>query len=694
MLLAIIAGLITLVVLVAGVVVFFNVRSSRTEQHAKSSLRYAAIKTVGVSAEAPKTAQGARPTRVQEGGAPGAAPAEGLRSRFMAVFVLFAVVFGSLAAKLWSLQILQGEQYRRQADENQYTIVRTPAPRGIIYDRNGVALVANRSSLTVLADAEVASDRDVLLRLSALLGLPYGVVRQRAQDTTGGVQSQRVIASDVDLRQVAFISEHQDAFPGVTTENRTDRVYPYGSLAAHALGYVQTVSESDLENVAEGRDLEMGDMVGKTGVEQAYENLLAGDHGQRRLVADAEGNVRQVVSEIAPSKGNDVYLTIDAKVQTAADQILKETIAPNGSIGSGSGTAAAIVCIDVTNGEIIAMSSYPTYDPADFVHGISEERYTAYNDNEYHPLNDRVIAGEYAAGSTYKAFTGLAGLEYGFATADSYWTCTGEWTGFGSEYPQHCWDLNGHGTLDLRQGVVVSCDTVFYEIAKSFYENRNTVGEDAMQNVIKEFGFGKETGVDLAGERVGRVPTPQWKREYYTDAPEEQAWLPGDSSNMVIGQGNVLVTPLQLAVAYGGVATGKLLKPHIFKEARNSEGNVVLSAQTEETGVPNIEEQYYDYMRDALHGVATEEEAVSALWSEVGISAAAKTGTAEVDGKEDFALFACYAPYEDPKYAIACVIEEGKGGSSTAAPAAVKLMDAALKALDGKLETEPTVISA
>lgn len=694
MLQAIIAGLVTLIVLVVGVLIVFNVRSSRSEQRAKSSLHYASIRSVGVSAETPRTANGTRPAHVQEGSRPGTVPAEAVRSRFTAVFILLAIVFGSLAAKLWSLQILQSEQYRRQADENRYTTVMTPAPRGVIYDRNGVALVTNRTSLTVLADAEVANDRDVLLRLSALLGLPYGVVRQRAQDTTGGAQSQRVIASDVDLRNIAFISEHQDAFPGVTTEARTDRIYPYGALAAHALGYVQTVSESDLENMSPGQELEMGDMVGRSGAEQSFESLLAGDHGVRQLVADAEGNVRQVVSEIPPTKGNDVYLTIDAKVQTVADQALAELVAPGGAFGSGTGTAAAIVCMDATNGDIIAMSSYPTYNPADFVHGISDERYDAYNNNEYHPLNNRVISGEYAAGSTYKAFTGLAGMEYGFATPSTAWTCSGTWTGFGEEYAQDCWDLNGHGTIDLRTGVVVSCDTVFYEIAKNFYLNRESIGEDAMQNVIKEFGFGRATGIDLAGEAVGRVPTPQWKREYYADAPEEQTWLPGDSTNMVIGQGNVLVTPMQLAVGYVGVATGRLLQPHIFKEARNSEGNVVLTAQTVETGVPNIEQDYYDYMRDALHGMATEDSTVAPLFAERGISAASKTGTAEVFGKEDFALFACYAPYEDPKYVVACVVEEGIGGASAAAPVSADVMAAALSALDGTLETQPTVFSA
>lgn len=692
---AFIAGIITLVVLCIALAVFFNVRNKRNEQpRAKSKLRYAAIQTVGVAAEAPRAAHGTGPTRVREGSKPGVVPADILRRRFLAIFAMLAVVFGALIIRLWGIQILQGDDYRRRADENRYTIVTTPAPRGVIYDRNGIALVDNRSSLTVLVDAEVAQDRDVLLRLSALLGLPYSVVRQRALDISAGAQSQRVIASDVDLRNIAFIAEHHDAFPGVTTENRTDRVYPYGALAAHALGYVQTASQADLDSIRPGQQIEMGDMVGRTGIEQAYESLLAGDHGQRRLVADAQGNVRQVISEIEPTKGNDVYLTLDAGVQTVADRALANLIAPDGAIGSGVGTAAAIVCMDVTNGDIVAMASYPTYNPSDFVHGISEERYAAYQNNEYHPLNDRVIAGEYAAGSTYKAFTGIAGLKYGFADTARTWNCTGTWTGFGEEYAQSCWELRGHGAVNLRTGIVVSCDTVFYEIAKNFYESRDRIGEDAMQNVIKEFGFGRVTGIDLAGESAGRVPTPQWKREYYDVAPEQQTWLPGDSTNMSIGQGNVLVTPLQLAVGYGGVATGRLVQPHLFKEARNSEGSVVLTSDVVETPINDIDESLFTYMRDALHGMAHEDATVAPLFNERGISAAAKTGTAENFGREDFALFACYAPYENPKYVVACVVEEGLGGAAAAAPVSVEVLAAALDANEGKLEQQPGVIPA
>lgn len=693
MLQAILVGLGTLIVLVVAVVVFFNVRHANSSPKAKNSLRFASIRSVGVSAEAPRSSSGSGATRVRSTTHASQNPSDQLRGRFAAAYVLFAAVFGSLAARLWSMQVLETETYRRKAELNQYTTVATPAPRGVIYDRNGIGLAENRSVLTVLADAEVAKDHDVLLRLSALLGLPYAVVRSRAQDATSGAQSQRVIASDVDLRDVAFITEHQSAFPGVTTETRTERSYPFGSLAAHVLGYTSNVTQEALENVSAGREIEMGDVIGSGGVEETYDRLLAGDHGQRTLVADATGKVRQVVSETEPAKGNDLYLTIDARVQSVADKGLAKLVAPEGAIGSGTGSAAAIVCIDCTNGDVIAMASYPTFRPASFIGGIPEHLWNAYQEESSHyPLNNRAISGTYPAGSTYKAFTGLAGLEYGFADSARTWNCTGMWTGFGEEYAQGCWDLNGHGTIDFRRSVVVSCDTVYYEIAKNFYENRARIGEDAMQNVIKEFGFGSITGIDLSGEAAGRVPTPQWKREWYADAPEEQTWLPGDSTNMSIGQGNVLVTPLQLAVGYGGVATGRLIKPHVFKEARNSKGETVLTAQVEEIGVPQIEEEYYAIMRDALHGMATEDGDVSLDFAKYGIDAASKTGTAEVAGKEDFGLFCCYAPFDDPKYVVACVVEEGIGGASAAAPISAEVLDAALRANEGTLDIQPEVV--
>ena len=408
MLSAILTTFAALVVLGVILAVVFRVRANSAHSRAADRMRVRSVTSVGIAAETPKTTHSAAPSGPSMGG--GVAAGEGLRNRFTAVGVIALGIFGALTAKLFGLQIIEAASYSEEADANLYTTVNTPAPRGVIYDANGIAMVANRQVQTVLADADVAKNSDVILRLSSLLGIPYEVVRSRILDSSSGAQSQRVVASDVKLRDIAYISEHRDAFPGVSTQIRTTRTYPYGAMAAHALGYTGTASEDDLKNAAEGRDIQSGDAVGKSGIEQTYDSLLAGDHGQRVLVTNAAGVVQQVVGETAPSKGNDVYLTIDAKVQHVADRVLQD------AVRHGTGTAASCVVMDVNTGGIVALSNYPTYAPEHFIGGISQDMWDAYQTEESHyPLMNRVIAGTYPAASCFKAFTSLAGLTYGFA---------------------------------------------------------------------------------------------------------------------------------------------------------------------------------------------------------------------------------------------------------------------------------------
>lgn len=688
MLSAILTTLAALVVLGVIVVVVFRVRAGSSQARTRERMRVKSVTSVGIAAETPKTSSmGAGGAPTMGGAVTGSS--ETLRNRFVAVGVIAAGVFGALLVKLFGLQIIDSSRYSQEAEENLYTTVSTPAPRGVIYDATGVTLVGNRQVQTVLADAEVAENPDVLLRLSSLLGVPYEVVRSRVLDSSSGAQSQRVVASDVKLRDIAYISEHRDAFPGVTTQIRTTRTYPYGALAAHVLGYTGTASEDDLKNAAEGRDIESGDAVGKSGVEQTYDSLLAGDHGQRVLVTDATGVVQQVVGETDPSKGNDVYLTINAQVQHVADTVLAD------AVRHGTGTAASCVVMDVETGGIVALANYPTYEPEHFIGGISQDVWDAYQTEASHyPLMNRAIAGTYPAASCFKAFTGLAGLTYGFADSARTWNCEGTWTGFGEAYPQSCWDHSGHGTIGFREGIVESCDVVFYEIAKDFYDARGSIGNDAMQDFIKEFGYSASTQIDLSGEAEGRIPTPEWKEEYFKDVPEEAQWLPGDMSNMVIGQGYVLVTPIQVVRAYAAVATGRLLRPHLLKEVRNSLGDVVLSYDTVEDAKPDVTEESLGVVRDALHGVTTDNATVAADFGSLPFSAAAKTGTAEVAGKEDMAWFSCYAPYDNPRFALALCIEEGGSGGSTAGPLAAQIMEAAIKADSGELSEKLDAIAA
>lgn len=703
MVVAVVVAIITLIVAVIAVAAFFYYRSRKTgttagSKHTVGRGDVHSIDSVGImntKAEGKvRDHKGFRVTAAEAAADTASGrPSEAVRSRFVAVGVLAAAVFGSLTAKLWSMQVLASDMYRAQATENKYTTVATPAPRGLIFDADGVQLVKNRTTLTVLADASVASDHDVVQRLSSVLGIPYNIVRMRITDQSSGAQSQRVVCADARQRDVAFISEHSDAFTGVTIQQRTVREYPFGALAAHVLGYTGTVSEEELASVPDNRTIELGDTVGKSGIEAYYDNVLAGEHGQRRVIVDSQGRVVEVESETPPTRGSDVYLTIRAPVQYVAEMQLMELIAPDNVIGKGKGSGGAIVALDVTDGSVIAMASYPTFDPTMFTGGIAQDVWDLYStEQSYYPLLNRAISGTYPAASTYKAYTSLAGLKYGFADNKKTWTCGGSWDGFGSGDWQNCWDLEGHGKLNLFKGIRVSCDIVFYEIAKDFYfagkSQGGNISDTAMQEEIAQFGFGKQTGIDLPGEEIGRIPTPEWKVQHWSDVPTEGQWYGGDLTNMVIGQGDVLITPLQNAVGYAGVATGTMMKPHLLKEVRNNSDTPAVTYTPEVLGVPEVDPKNYEQVREALKYVARDSEKIVTAFADWGIDAntvSSKTGTGEVAGKGDTAWYVCYYPQDKPKYVVATVIEQGGGGAVVAGPVGAAVLGAILAYDKGQL---------
>ena len=699
---AIIVALITLVVAVIAVLVFFALRYRRTNASAHTKRpgksRVASIGNVrtAVSYDDPDSPYGETTARSAVSDSSTGRVSEGVRSRFMALGVLAAAIFGSLTVKLWSMQVLMSDRYKAEATINKFTTVSTPAPRGYIYDANGIALVSNQTTLTVLAESTVIDDRDVMQRLSTVLGLPYNIVRARIMNTASGAQSQRVVVRDARLRDVAFIAEHSDAFPGVSVQQRTVRNYPFGALAAHVLGYTGSVSQQDLENIPENRTVTLGDTIGKSGIEAFYDNLLAGEHGQRRVIADSQGRVVEVESETPALQGSDVYLTLWAPVQYVAETQLAKLIAPENIIGKGTGVAGAIVAMDVTDGSIIAMASYPTFDPSTFTGGISQEIWDLYSqESSYYPLLNRAISGAYPAASTYKAFTGLAGLKYGFADDKKTWDCEGWWDGYESGDVQMCWKHSGHGEVTFHEGIVESCDIVFYETGKAFFYAGTSMGgkysDTAMQEEIAKFGFGQATGIDLNGEEVGRIPTPEWKASHWSDVPTEGQWRGGDLTNLVIGQGDVLVTPLQMAVAYGGIATGNLMKPHLLKEVRNGVDQAAAITFTPEVvSVPDVDPNYLNQVRSALREVAGHATGVVAVFDEHDLdvdTVSAKTGTGEVAGKGDMAWFVCYYPSDAPKYVVATCIEQGGGGAAVAGPVGAEVMCAIIEAADGRLNT-------
>ena len=601
------------------------------------------------------------------------------RRRFFGFMTFIGAAISVLVVKLWSMQIVSGAEYTQKAEGNRITEYTTMAPRGRILDRNGVELVGNRATFAVLANSEVQNDRNVVQRLSDVLGIPRETVKNLAESQTGGAQADRIIALDVEERAVAYISEHPNAFPGVSIEARTVRTYPFGDLAAHVLGYTGTISEAELKKKDGGIEYESGDIVGKDGVEQAFEAYLQGDRGVKQVEINAAGEVVNAVDSVEPVQGNDIRITIDVEVQRAAEEALQQAFTDSANANYYNARSGAIVCLNCKTGEVIAMASAPTYDPEEFIGGISNEKWEEMTDEgSDYPLSNRCIAGLYPAASTFKGFTGLAGLQYGFASEQSEWYCEGTWTGFGEAWPQKCWNTSGHKSIGFHNGIVESCDVVFYEIAKSFYQyNQN---ETALQEYLKSWGFGSKTGIELSGEAEGRVPTPEWKKSFNRDAPESQAWLPGDLSNLIIGQGDLLVTPLQIACGYAGLATGRVPKPVLLSSVVSTDGTMTAVDGSRYQGSivhPQFEQKNIDIMRSGFRGVV-EDGSVKSIFEDLGIATSGKTGTGEVAGKDNYGWYVGYGPTEDPQYVCACCIEEGGAGATCAAPAVRSVLAATM----------------
>jgi len=624
-----------------------------------------------------------------------------LRSRFAVLGVVILVVLLALFVRLWVMQVLNGESYAAQAENNRVREISLEAPRGRIFDRNGVELVTNRSALAVSVDPAHDEIRSLIVRnqsedtaddptsreldevfgqLATMLGMTTAEVFERVSDVNQEALRPRVVGVDVSQDIVAQLLERQTDFPWVRVEEIAVREYPNGPVAAHVLGYTGVISQSEYEGSDEYTAYELGDTVGKTGAEREFEGVLQGDKGWRRLEVNASGKPQRVVSEQAARPGNDIQLTIDIEVQKVAEQQLAAAITEARRQGFSQAKAGAVVVLDVVTGEVIAMASAPTYDPGAFLGGISTEEWAALTakTSEY-PLNNRAVMAAYPPASTFKVVTGAAGLEAGITSEGRTYTCTGRWTDMGKQWPKWCWKRTGHGTVSFRTGIEVSCDTVFYEIGYEFYKRKN----EELQAQARAFGLGRETGIDLPGEVGGRVPDAAWKAQFNRNYPEYQMWLPGDTVNMAIGQGDMLTTPLQMASVYAGLGNGgTVMRPHVLKAVLDSEGGVARSVEPEVFAQTNLSESTLAVLKRSLVDV-TREGTGQGAFSGLGVTVAGKTGTAEVKGKDDYAWFCAYAPADSPKYAVAIILEQGGGGGAIAAPAArnviAKLMGKPIK---------------
>jgi penicillin-binding protein 2 len=596
-----------------------------------------------------------------------------LKPRFAALGLVVLLVLGLLLARLWTMQVLYGSAYAKQAVENRVREVTTEAPRGRILDRAGRELVTNRPTMAVVVAPSAKDDDKLLARLSTVLNMPAADIKQRVSSVKLAPLASRTVAIDVPMTAISYLSEHEADFPGVEVRIQAVRKYPQGALAAHVLGYAGEVSESELQST--DSPYQYGDIVGKAGAEKSFEKVLQGDRGRQLIEVDAQGRPRRVILDSEPVAGRDVVLTIDSRVQAVTEQALAQAMEDAHKAKFPKAKAGAAVAIDVKTGEIIAMASLPTYDPELFLGGISQKNWQAMTskDSEF-PLTNRAIMAQYPAASTFKAMTGLAGLEAGFTSAGTTYDCVGKWIGMGEQWKKYCWDHAGHGTETFMEGIRDSCDTVFYEIGYRFYKDKG----EKLQKFARRFGFGSDSGIDLPGEAKGRIPDAAWKASYNENYPEYQKWLPGDTVNLAIGQGDLLVTPLQLLDAYAGIANGgKVMRPHVMKQVLDAQGAPVIKAQPAVAFATKASQRNLSTMKTALVSV-TKDGTGKGAFAGFPVSVAGKTGTAQVAGKDDMALFVGFAPAEKPRYAVVVVIEEGGHGGSVAGPAARQILAACL----------------
>ncbi len=600
-------------------------------------------------------------------------PSSHFKSRINATGIFAGTVIGALFMRLWNMQVISSSSYTEQAEKNRTRSISTHAARGRILDRNGAVLVGNRPSLVVLAEQSVLEDEAELHILAALIGIPKAVLRLKIEDSSQGLQRGRVIAVDVSRRVVSFINAHPSLFDGVSIEARSQRSYPLGSLAGQVLGYTGVITSEQLKASQDNQDegkitYEPGDVVGQSGIEASYENVLQGIKGEQVVFVDADGNIVNHSSSVEAQSGSDVVLTLDADIQKAAEDSLSSTIKRLQEHGKPDCFGGCAIAMDVTNGEIIAMASAPSFSPNVFVGGISSDDWDMLSSKSSHnPLLNRGIGGQYPSASTIKPLSALAALNEGIATPQSSYMCTGYWTGFGAAFGQYCWLHTGHGPMTLQTGITHSCDVVFYEVGKGFFYSSN---KDGLQQMFKKWGLGSKSQIDLPGELQGRIPDEAWKREYFASYPDDaKAWQGGDNTNLAIGQGDLLVTPLQMLCVYAGIANrGSIPQPHLMKSIKStSNSGSIIDYKCSTRISVDEKDEYMDLVQRGLYGVIYEEsQAQASHFTNMKEKVAGKTGTAETSHETPTGWFIAYAPYDKPRYVVASVLENSGFGSDGA----------------------------
>lgn len=634
--------------------------------------------------------------------------ADSPRLRLSILGIVVFAMFAALFTRLWYLQVMSSEEYEVVAEANRVREVPVEAPRGRILDRKGRVLVDNRVSIQVTIDRTVLRDLDDEERTEVLATLAEGL-SETSKPTTVAELEERIadqryspyvpvpVAADVPEDLKIWIDERHEELPSVAAERVAVRRYPYGPLAAHILGYTGKVTKEELEVVPEDttKPYTLNDAIGKAGVERMYEADLRGTPGVTLLEVDTEGNAIRVIPEgtTAPVPGDDIVLNVDIDVQAQAEQALQTALnraadrPPRDGDLPNVGKVGSTVVLDPNTGGVIAMASLPSYDPTRFVDGISEMEWAELSDPANHyPLNNWALQGQYAPGSTFKPFTAWAALTAGLITPESTVNDTGRFEVPGCRGDSCFFSNDGgkaYGIVDLRRSLTVSSDFYYYNLGARFWIEQDALGgPERFRELLEEWGFYDKTGIDLPAEQPGRIPSPSWKTEFCeTEACVEDTWRTGDNVNMAIGQGDVLVTPLQLAVAYAAIGNGgQLMQPQVVREVLDGvTGEVKRTIEPVVRNTLEIQPGWQQAIVDGLVGVTTREGGTAtgafAGFPSDQYPVAAKTGTAQVANKAPTAVFGAMGPAGAPQYAVSVLLEESGYGGSVAAPVARRLFD-------------------
>jgi penicillin-binding protein 2 len=582
------------------------------------------------------------------------------KQRLVRIAFCVAGTFCLIFIRLFYLQVVNGDELRRLSKNNCIRLKSTDPSRGMIFDRNGTLLVDNRPAFDlniVLKDAKPVEQ--TVKKLSKYINVPESELMAKIEnDKTVSSYKPIILKKDIGRDTLAAVEVRKFDLPGVAVDVKPRRHYVEPQTASHLIGYLSEINADEL-NSGEYPGYTVGDYIGKYGIEKIFESFLQGKRGGRQVEVNVMGQVVRILKTVDAQPGQNLYLTIDLRVQKKAEELLK-------------GVAGAVAAMDPQTGQILALASSPSFDQNIFVDGMSHEQWDSLVSNPLRPLENKAIQGEYPPGSTFKIITAIAGLEEGVIDKNTILFCPG-WYKYGNRV-YRCWKHAGHGDINVVKALAESCDVFFYQVGQK-------LGIDRLSMYAIASGLGSPTGIDLDHESAGLIPTAEWKkRRIGVD------WQGGETLSVAIGQGYDLATPLQMLDFIAAVANGgKIYKPLILKSVYSSEGSVILESKKQLVGKLPVSKQTLQIIKEGLWNVVNNRKGTAWIAHVDGLDISGKTGTSQVVGRskehglseeelahqlKSHAWFVAFAPSEDPKIAVSVIVEHGGHGSSAAAPIA------------------------